>query len=290
MRRREFIAGLGAAAMPFAARAQQGGRMRRVGVLMPHIAGNPQAEARIAAFLAELERLGWAVGGNVTIDYRWSASVTEETRKHAAELAALAPDVIFSSGSGTLGPLLQATRSVPIVFAIVPDPVGAGFVESLARPGGNATGFMTFEPGISAKWLEMLKELVPGMKRAAVLRDPTITGGIGMWSSLQTVAPSLGVELRAIDMRNASEIERAITEFARIPNAGIVVTGGGLAVIHRDLFIALAARHKLPTMYYDNFFTRSGGLISYGPDYPDQYRRARQVLGDDKEFAVLVWS
>jgi putative ABC transport system substrate-binding protein len=197
-----------------------------------------------------------------------------EARKAAVELVALAPDVILATGSASLGPLLQATRSVPIVFAIVPDPVGAGFVDSLAKPGGNATGFMTFEPGISAKWLELLKELVPGIKRAAVLRDPTITAGIGMWSAIQAVAPSLGVELRPIDVRNASDIERAVAEFARNSNSGMILTGSGLAVIHRDLIIGLAARHKLPTMYYERFFSRSGGLISYGPDYIDQYRRA----------------
>ena len=276
MRRRQFITLLGgvAAAWPLAARAQQGERMRRIGALMPHVASNPQVQARNAAFLEGLRDLGWTVGRNVEVDYRWSAGVAGETHKYAAELVALAPDVILATGSASLGPLLQATRSVPIVFAIVPDPVGAGFVDSLAKPGGNATGFMTFEPGISAKWLELLKELVPGMRRTAVLRDPTITAGIGMWSAIQAVSPSLGVELRPIDVRNASEIERAVAEFARVPNGGMILTGSGLAVIHRDQIIASAARHRLPTMYYERFFAGSGGLISYGPDYVDQYRRA----------------
>jgi len=276
MRRREFISFLGgAAALPFAARAQDGERIRRIGALMPHVANNPQVHARNAGFLEGLRDRGWIVGRNVVIDYRWgSAGVASETSKQAAELVALAPDVILATGSASLAPLLQATRSVPIIFAIVPDPVGAGFVASLAKPGGNATGFMTFEPGISAKWLEFLKELVPGIKHTAVLRDPTITAGIGMWSAIQAVAPLLGVELRPIDVRSASEIERAVGEFARIPNGGMIVTGSGLAVIHRDLIIALADRHKLPTMYYERFFSGSGGLISYGPDYIDQYRRA----------------
>jgi putative ABC transport system substrate-binding protein len=276
LKRRDVITLLAgaAAAWPLAARAQQPDRMRRIGALMPHVADNPQVQARNAAFLEGLRQLGWAVGRNVEVDYRWSAGMAGETHKYAAELVALAPDVIFASGSASLGPLLQATRSVPIVFAIVPDPVGAGFVDSLAKPGGNATGFMTFEPGISAKWLELLKELVPGMRRAAVIRDPTITAGIGMWSAIQAVAPSLGVEVRPIDVRNASEIERAVAEFARVPNGGMILTGSGRAVIHRDLIIAAAARHRLPTMYYERFFTGSGGLISYGPDYIDQYRRA----------------
>jgi putative tryptophan/tyrosine transport system substrate-binding protein len=275
VKRRAFITLLrGAAAWPLAARAQQPDRMRRVGALMPHVANNPQVQARNAAFLEGLRQLGWTVGRNVEIEYRWSAGIVGDARNAAAELVALGPDVILATGSASLAPLLQATSSVPIVFAIVPDPVGAGFVVSLAKPGGNATGFMTFEPGVSAKWLELLKELVPDMRRTAVLRDPTITAGIGMWSAIQAVAPSLGVELRPIDVRNASEIERAVADFARNPNAGMILTGSGLAVIHRDLIIALAARHKLPTIYYERFFSSSGGLISYGPDYIDQYRRA----------------
>jgi putative ABC transport system substrate-binding protein len=287
MKRRDFITLIvGTAAWPFAARAQQPDRMRRIGALMPHVVSDPQVQARNAAFLEELRQLGWTVGRNVEIEYRWSAGMVGEARKASVELVALAPDVILATGSASLGPLLQATRSVPIVFAIVPDPVGAGFVDSLAKPGGNATGFMTFDPGISAKWLELLKELVPGLKRAAVLRDPTITAGIGMWSAIQAVAPSLGVELRPIDVRNASDIERAVAEFARNPNSGMILTGSGLAVIHRDLIIGLAARHKLPTMYYERFFSRAGGLISYGPDYIDQYRRAAgyvdRILKGDK--------
>jgi ABC-type uncharacterized transport system substrate-binding protein len=279
MNRRAFMSLFGgAAACPLAARAQQLDRMRRIGALMPHVADNPQVQARNAAFLDGLRQSGWTVGRNVEVDYRWSAGIAGETRKHVSELLALAPDVIFAGGSATLAPLLQATRSVPIVFAIVPDPVGAGFVDSLAKPGGNATGFMTFEPGISAKWLELLKELVPSLRRAAVLRDPTITAGIGMWSAIQAVAPSLGVELRPIDVRNASEIERGVAEFARVPDGGMILTGSGRAVIHRDPIIAAAARHRLPTMYYERFFAGSGGLISYGPDYVDQYRRAASYV------------
>jgi putative ABC transport system substrate-binding protein len=276
MQRRTFVSLLGGMAMlPLVARAQQGERIRRVGALMPHVASNPQVQARNAAFLEGLRERGWSVGRNLVIDYRWgSGGVAGEARKYVAELVALAPDVILATGSATLEPLLEATRSIPIVFAIVPDPVGAGFVASLAKPGGNASGFMTFEPGVGAKWLELLKDLVPEMQHAAVLRDPTITAGIGMWSAVQAVAHSLRVELRPIDVRSASGIERAVAEFARLPNGGMIVTGSGQAVIHRDLIIALSARHKLPTMYYERFFSESGGLVSYGPDYIDQYRRA----------------
>jgi putative ABC transport system substrate-binding protein len=272
LQRREFITLLGGAmaSWPLGVRAQQDDRVRRIGVLMPDVANNPQVEVRNGALVKELERLGWTVGRNLKIDYRWSASVLEETR----ELVALAPDVIFASGSATLRPLLQATRTIPIVFAIVPDPVGAGFVSSLAKPGGNATGFMTFEPSITAKWLELLKQFAPGVKYAAVLRDPTITAGIGQWSAIQAIAPTLSVELRPIDVRNASEIGRSITEFARIPNGGMIVTGSGLAVTHRDLIIKLAAQFGLPTIYYERFYSSSGGLVSYGPDFVDQYRQA----------------
>ena len=187
---------------------------------------------------------------------------------------ALAPDVILASGSAAVGPLLQVTRTVPVVFAIVPDPVGAGFVDSLARPGGNATGFMTFEPGIAAKWLALLKEVAPGVAHAAILRDPAITGGIGQWSAIQAVAPSLGMELRPINVRDADEIEQAVAAFARSSNGGLIVTGSALAVVHRDLIVTLAARHKLPAVYYERYFALAGGLISYGPDFIDQWRRA----------------
>jgi putative tryptophan/tyrosine transport system substrate-binding protein len=274
VKRREFITLIGgaAAAWPFAARAQQG--MRRIGALLPTSADDPQSKARIAAFLQELQQLGWTEGRNIRIDIRWSSGSDADTRKHAAELAALAPDLILASGSAAMAPLLQATRSVPIVFAIVPDPVGAGFVDNLARPGSNATGFMTFEPGIGAKWLELLKELAPRVTRAAVIRDPAITGGIGQWSAIQAVAPSLRVEVTPLNVRDPGEVERAIAAFAGSANGGMIVTGSALAVVHRDRLIALAARHKLPAVYYERYFAVAGGLISYGPDFIDQFRRA----------------
>ncbi len=276
MRRREFITLLAGAVptWPLAAGAQQGDRMRRIGVLMTTAANDPQSEVRNAAFLQGLKELGWSIGQNLHIDYRWTAGSSDDTRKQATELAALAPDVIFAGGSASVGPLLQATRSVPVVFAIVPDPVGAGFVDSLARPGGNATGFMTFEPSIGGKWLELLKELTPTMTRAAVIRDPAITAGIGQWSAIQAVAPSLGVELRPINVRDAREMERAVATFAHGSTSGLILTGSGLAVVHRDLIIMLAARHKLPAVYYERYFAVAGGLISYGPKYVDQFRRA----------------
>jgi putative ABC transport system substrate-binding protein len=275
MKRREFITLLGgAAAWPLAARAQQREHMRRIGVLWPLAADDPISQARNAAFLQALQQLGWTVGQNIQIDYRWSAGNDEVTRKYAVELAALAPEVILASGSAATGPLLQATRTVPIVFAIVPDPVGAGFVDSLARPGGNATGFISFDYGISGKWLELLKEIAPSVTRAAILRDPAITAGIGQWGAIQTAAPSLGLETSPLNVRDASEIERAVTAFARSPNGGLVVTGSALANIHRNLIITLAARHRLPAVYFERFFVTAGGLISYGPDFLDQYRRA----------------
>src|SRR5258705_6613538 len=223
MRRREFITLLGGAtvAWPLAARAQRDKRMWRVGVLMPYAANDPQAQTRNAAFLQGLQQLGWTVGTNVQIDYRWAAGNEDATRKYAAELVALAPDVIFASGSAAVGPLRRATRTVPIVFAATPDPVGAGFVESLARPGGNITGFTPYEYGIGAKWLEVLKEVAPSVTRAAVLRDPAITAGIGLWGAIQSVSPSFGVELRPVDVRDAGEIERAVSSFARSPNGGL---------------------------------------------------------------------
>jgi len=210
----------------------------------------------------------------VRIDYRWSAGDDERVRRHAAELVALAPDVILATGSATVGALLQATRTIPIVFPIAVDPVGAGFVESLARPGGNATGFLLFEYGISGKWLELLKEIAPKLKRVAILRDPSIAAGSGQLGAIQSVAPSLGVELSPFGVRDGGEIERAIDAFARVPNSGLIVTGTPLATVHRDLIIALAVRYRLPAVYYDRLFVSAGGLISYGPDILDQYRRA----------------
>src|SRR5215471_839517 len=252
MERREFITLLGGAATawPLAARAQQGQRMRRVGALMPYAANDAQVQARNAAFLQRLQQLGWTVGTNVEIDYRWSAGNEDDTRKYAVELVALAPDVIFASGSTAVGPLQRATRSVPIVFALAPDPVGAGFIDSLARPGGNITGFTPYEYGIGVKWLELLKEIAPSVARVAVVRDPTITAGIGSWAAIQSVSPSFGVELRPVDVRDA-EIERAIAVFAHNPNGGLIVTGSALAVVRRDLIIALAARYRLPAVYFE---------------------------------------
>src|SRR5262245_20020188 len=276
MKRRAFISLLGgaAAAWPLAVRAQPGERMRRVGVFFPGAADDPEYQARNAAFLQGLGELGWTVGRNVQIDYRWGAGDAANIPKHAMELAALAPDVILAAGGAVTGPLLQATRTVPIVFTIVPDPVGAGFVDSLSRPGGNATGFINFEYSISAKWLELIKQIAPGVTRVAILRDPVLTGGTGQFGAIQSAAPPLGVEVSPVNVRDAGEIERAVTAFARSSNGGLIVTVSALAVVHRDLIIALAARHKLPAVYYERNFVADGGLISYGPDYLDQYRRA----------------
>jgi putative tryptophan/tyrosine transport system substrate-binding protein len=273
MRRRAFIALLGgAAAWPLAARAQSE-RVRRIGVLMPNDQDNPAAQARIAALLQELQQLGWT-GRNVRIDIRWAGADADKIRKHAAELATLAPDVILANGSVVVAPLLQATRTVPIVFVVVPDPVGAGFVDSLARPGGNATGFVQFEYGLSGKWLELLKEIAPRVTRAAVLRDAAIPAGTGQFGAIQSVAASVGVEVSPVNIRDAGEIERDVAAFARSPNGGLIVTGSALAQLHRNLIITLAARHKLPAVYFERFFVTGGGLISYGPDLVDQYRRA----------------
>jgi putative ABC transport system substrate-binding protein len=247
--------------------------MRRIGVLMPQTAGDAAGQARLTAFLQGAQQLGWTDGRNVQIDTRWGADA-DLIRKHAVELAALAPDVILASGSATLGPLLQATRAVPIVFTIIVDPVGAGFVASLARPGGNATGFTTFEYGVGAKWLELLQQIAPAVTRAAVIRDPAITSGIGQWGAIQAVAPSVGMVVSPVNIHDAAEAERSIAAFARTANGGLIVTGSGFAVVHRDLIVALAARHKLPAVYYERLFVTAGGLISYGPDYLDQHRRA----------------
>jgi putative ABC transport system substrate-binding protein len=277
MMRREFITLLGGAAVtwPLAARAQQADRVRRIGALIgAPSADNPDAQANIRAFLQVLQQLGWTDGRNVRIDIRWGAGNADDIRKYAAELAALAPDVIFASGTASVGPMLQATRTVPIVFANVADPVGAGFVDSLARPGGNASGFIQFEYSLSGKWLELLKQIAPGVTRAAVLRDPAITSGIGQFAVIQSVAPSVGVEVSAINVRDAGEIERAVTAFARSSNGGLIVTASALAVLHRQLIIALAARHKLPAVYYRRYFVTSGGLISYGYDVVEQFRGA----------------
>jgi putative ABC transport system substrate-binding protein len=276
MQRRNFIKGISSSAIawPLAARAQQPERVRRIGALLPWAADDPEAKARLAAFQQGLRELGWTDGHNVRIEIRWSKGNAADTRKYAAELAALAPDVIVGPGSNTLGPLLQETRAVPIVFVTVPDPVGAGFVDSLARPGGNATGFTNIEYGTSGKWLELLKEIAPGVTRAAVIRDPAISSGIGQLGAIQAVAPSLRVEVSPVNVRDAGEIERAVTAFARGSNGGLIVTGSGLALIHRDLIIMLAARHKLPAIYNERLFVIGGGLISYGPGIVDQHRQA----------------
>ena len=269
--------GLGGAAAtwPLAVRAQQDERVRRIGVLVASPADDAEWQARVAAFKEGLAQLGWTEGRNVRIDTRWATTNADDLRKHAAELAASTPDVLVgASGTTTVAALLQATRTVPIVFAIVVDPVGAGFVASLARPGGNATGFTLFEYGMSGKWLELLKQIAPGVTRAAVLRDPAIASGIGQFGAVQAVAPSLRVELSPVDVRDAPEIERAVTAFAGIENGGLVVTASPSGTVHRELIIALAARHKLPAVYFERFFVAAGGLISYGPDYLDQYRRA----------------
>jgi putative tryptophan/tyrosine transport system substrate-binding protein len=274
MRRREFITLLGgAAAWPLVATAQQPDRMRRIGVLMSVAADDPEGQARMAAFLQGLQQLGWTDGRNVRIDTRWAAGNADDVRKYATELVALAPDVILGAGSFSLGPLLQTTHSVPIVFVHDPDPVGAGFVDSLARPGGNATGFTQYEYSTSGKLLELLKEIAPDVTRAAVIRDPAITAGIGQWSAIQAVATSLGVEVSPVNVRDEGEIERTIMAFARGANGGLIVTGSALANVHRKLIITLAVRHKLPAVYFDRFFVTDGGLISYGPDLVDMYRR-----------------
>jgi putative ABC transport system substrate-binding protein len=277
MRRRQFITLLGGAAFagPLAARAQQSERMRQVGVLMGAVANSPDGRSRIAAFQQGLQQLGWTEGRNVRIDTRWpAAGNADDIRRYAEELVALSPDVILATGSISIAPLLQTTRSVPIVFVQVVDPVGSGFVDSLAQPGGNATGFTNFEYGLSAKWLELLKQIAPGVTRAAVLRDPTAAAGIGQFGAIQTAAPSLGVEVNPVNVRDAGEIERAITVFARASNGGLIVPGSALAGLHRDLIIALAARHKLPAAYANRSYVTAGGLISYGVDTFDQYRRA----------------
>jgi putative tryptophan/tyrosine transport system substrate-binding protein len=273
-RRREFITLVGGAVVsPLAARAQQIKGMRRIGMLMSLSANDPEAQARVAAFLQGLQELGWSVGSNVTIDIRWSAD-NADARKYATELIALAPDVILASSTLAVAPLVQMTRTVPIVFTIVADPVGAGFADSLARPGGNITGFTVYEYSMAGKWLQLLKEIAPGVTRAAVIRDSSLALGPAQFAAIQAVAPSLGVELRPVDVRDEGEIERAVALFAQSPNSGLVVTGSAQVGSHRDLIIALAARHRLPAVYFARFWTAGGGLISYGPDLLDQHRRA----------------
>jgi putative ABC transport system substrate-binding protein len=259
---------------PFAARAQQPERMRLIGVLLPATADDAEMQARIAAFHQGLQQSGWTIGRNVQIDTRWATTDAAEIRRHAAELAALAPDVILAHAATTVGPLMQATRTVPIVFPAVVDPVGAGFVDSLARPGGNATGFMNYEYSLSGKWLELLKQIAPSVTRVAVLRNAATASGPGQFAAIQAVAPSVGVEVSPVNVSDAGEIERAVAAFARAPNGGLIVTASPAAVLHRGLIISLAARHKLPAVYFERHFVAAGGLISYGPDQIDMYRRA----------------
>ena len=277
MRRRDFIKimACSAAAWPRAAFAQQAERVRRIGVLMGLAATDAEGQDRFAAFLQGLQEFGWAVGRNMRIDVRWrTAGNLGELRNYAEELVALKPDVILASGGSVVGPLLQVTRTVPVVFTQTPDPVGAGFVDNLARPGGNATGFTNVDYGLSAKWVELLKEIAPRVTRAAVLRDPAIASGVGQWGAIQSAAPLVGIEVSPVSVRDAGEIEHAVTEFARSSNGGMIVPGSGLALAHRDLIVMLAARYKLPAIYWDRTPVTNGGLLSYGADPIEPHRRA----------------
>jgi putative tryptophan/tyrosine transport system substrate-binding protein len=275
MRRRDFITLLGgAAAWPLAARAQQGERVRRIGVLMNLASDDAEGQARLTAFAQGLQQVGWTDGRNARIEYRWAVGDAERIRKQAAELVTLAPDVILASGVPVVTALLQATRTVPIVFAQIVDPVGSGLVASLARPGGNLTGFTVFEYGMSGKWVELLKEIAPGVKRVAVLRDAGSSSGFGQLGAIQSAASSFGMELSLVGMSDAGEIEHAVTAFARAANGGMIVTGSTPAIVHRELITTLAARHRLPAVYAFRYFVTVGGLISYGPDSIDPFRRA----------------
>jgi len=272
--RRKFLAALGgAAAWPLAARAQQSDRARRIGILMTIAANDPESQARIVAFAQSLQALGWTDGRNARIDIRSSTS-NADTAKYAAELVALPADVILANGTEAVGPLQAASRTIPVVFVLVTDPVGQGFVNSLARPGGNVTGFTPYEFGMGGKWLQLLKEIAPSVTRAAVIRDATTTGGVGQFAAIQAMAPSLGVEAIAVNIRDSNEMERTITEFGRTANAGLIVTGSGLAMVHRELIVTLAAQHKLPAVYWNRAPVAAGGLISYGADLRDQFRQA----------------
>ena len=278
--RRQFITLLGsaAAAWPVAAKGQQDERMRRMGMLLPTTINDSEYPTLVRALLDELQQSGWIEGRTLQVDIRWSGGNVEAARKDALELTAAAPDVIFAAGATAAGPLLQVTRTIPVVFAIVPDPVGAGFVESLARPGGNATGFTSFEYNIGGKWLELLKEIASGVRRVGVLRDSTITAGIGQWSAIQTAAPTIGVEAHPINLRGLRDLEQDIAAFSREPHGGLIITSSGLAVGLRDPIVAAAARYKLPALYYARAFVGSGGLISYGPNRTDQFRRAARYV------------
>jgi putative ABC transport system substrate-binding protein len=282
MRRRDFIIAIAgsAAVWPLTVRAQQGDRMRRLGIIIGTAGEESETKDRITAFLQELKQLGWAEGRNVRIEMRAGAGAgnASAARKYAAELVAFAPDVILAVGGSTIPPLLEATNSVPIVFTITSDPVGNGFVDSLARPGGNVTGFMSFDYRLTGKWLELLKEIAPSVTRAAVLRDPAIPAGIGQFAVIQILAPPLALDVSAINVRDPHEIERAVATFARFANGGLVVTASAGSVIHRELIVALADRYKLPTVYWDRPFVPNGGLISYGTDLIDQHRQAASYI------------
>jgi putative ABC transport system substrate-binding protein len=273
MKRRQFITLLGgAAAWPLAAQAQQPAQIRRIAVFINLAPADPQSLARVTSFAQGLQRLGWTAGRNVQIEYRWGAAANaEHLRSYAAELVALAPDVIVVGGTSFLAALQEASRTIPTVFVDAPDPVGGGFVESLAHPGGNATGFTTFEYGFSGKWLELLKQIVPRLRRVAVVRDPTNPATVGQFGAIQSAAPSFGVELRPLDVRDPAEIERGVTAFAREPDSGLIVPSTVFAIVHRDLIITLAAKHRLPTIYPYRYFVTGGGLISYGPDQTGEY-------------------
>jgi ABC-type uncharacterized transport system substrate-binding protein len=277
--RRKFLATLGGAAVwPLAAQAQQTDRVRRVGVLVPAVADDPEWQARVGAFQQALALLGWTIGRNVRIDTRWGTTSAAEIRRQAAELAALAPDVILAGGASGVGPLLQATRTVPIVFTLGVDPVGAGLVDSLARPGGNATGFMAWEFSIAGKWLELLKQIAPGVTRVAVLRDASQAFATSLFAVMQAVAPSLGVEVIPVNMRNADEIEQSVGIFARSPNGGLIPVASAAAMRHRELILTLAARYRLPAIYWERFFVAAGGLMSYGADLVGQFRQAASYV------------
>lgn len=280
MQRRQFITLLGGTAVgwPLAVRAQQGDRMRRIGVLLPATADDARFQTFVGAFLQELHSFGWSIGRNVRIDTRWATANAATIRRHAAELVALTPDVILAHGASTVGPVLQVTHTVPIVFPVVSDPVAGGFVDSLGRPGGNATGFMSFEYSMGGKWLELLKQIAPGVMRVAVLRDTASPSGNAQFGAIQAMAPSLRVEVTPVNMRDAGEIERSLAAFARAPSGGLIVTASAAAYNYRDLIITLAARHKLPAVYYEHSFIAAGGLMSYGPDFVDQYRQAAHYV------------
>jgi ABC-type uncharacterized transport system substrate-binding protein len=275
-----FITLLGGAAAAWSrpGGAQPNDRVRRIGVLLGLAANDPEGRARLAAFLQALQQLGWTEDRNIQLLLRYTDGDADRARAYAAELVALAPDVILTSGASTTGVILPATRTVPVVFVGAADPVGAGFVDSLARPGGNVTGFTSYEYSMSGKWLELLKEIVSGVKRVAVLRDPAVSAGTGQFGAIQTAAPSFGVELSPINVRDAAEIERAVTAFARPESGGLIVTTSAAVLRHRNLIVALATRHKLPAIYYARFYVTAGGLASYGPDYRDQYRRAASYV------------